>query len=235
MSKTRPTIHRPQPPRFEEDLEAKTLTVSSVVDEQRCSAFSLTNLDLVETEASELEIKECVFEGTDFANAQLNSLTLTDARIARCNLANLKTRGGGLVRVIVSDSRLTGIDWIEGSGRDVSFQGCRADLASLRFTRLERVEFIDCQLSQADFANARLKEVRFEGCDLAEADFSHAKLERCEFRGCQFDRLKGVTSLGGAAMEWTDIVGLAGALAAAVGIKVLDESEDGTGHQRELR
>ena len=87
---------------------------------------------------------------------------------------------------------------------------------------MERVTFEDCLLAQTDFLEARLRSVRFHSCELARADFRGAQLEHCEFRRCDLTELQGVESLRGAAMEWVDILGLAGALAATLGIEVLD-------------
>jgi uncharacterized protein YjbI with pentapeptide repeats len=98
-----------------------------------------------------------------------------------------------------------------------------AALAAFGFSRLARVTFDDCRLTQTSFLEARLEAVRFHACDLSGADFRGASLRSCEFRGCDLTRLDGVQSLRGAAMEWPDIVGMAGLRAAALGIETLDE------------
>jgi uncharacterized protein YjbI with pentapeptide repeats len=65
--------------------------------------------------------------------------------------------------------------------------------------------------------------VRFDGCDLTGADFTGVRIDRCELRGCTLDALAGAERLRDAAMPWADIVGHAGLLAAALGIRVLDD------------
>jgi uncharacterized protein YjbI with pentapeptide repeats len=104
----------------------------------------------------------------------------------------------------------------------VTIRGCRVDLASFRMCRLERVTFEDCLLAQSDFQETRMESVRFHGCDLSGADFSGARLRLCEFRQSKLAGLRGVESLRGAALEWPDIVELAGLWAAALGIEVLE-------------
>jgi uncharacterized protein YjbI with pentapeptide repeats len=118
---------------------------------------------------------------------------------------------------------LTGIDLPEATLRDVTIRGCRVDLASFGFCRLERVSFEDCLLAQTDFLEAELDSVRFHGCDLTRADFRGARLHRCELRRNDLTELQAVENLRGAAMEWADIVAMSGTLAAALGIKVLDQ------------
>ncbi len=45
---------------------------------------------------------------------------------------------------------------------------------------------------------------------------------QCEFRRSDLTGVQGTESLRGSAMEWADIVDMAGAWAAALGIEVLD-------------
>ncbi len=111
-----------------------------------------------------------------------------------------------------------------GRGHNVRspVSGSRIDLASFRFSRLVRVTFEDCLLAQTAFLDAQLDSVRFHRCDLSSADFRGAQVHRCEFRGNNLAGAEGIQSLRGAAMEWTDIIEMAGVWAAALGIEVLD-------------
>jgi uncharacterized protein YjbI with pentapeptide repeats len=86
--------------------------------------------------------------------------------------------------------------------------------------------FEDCVLTQTDFLEARLESVCFNGCDLSEADVRGARLAHCELRRCELTGLQGVESLRGAAMEWSDIIDMAGVWAKALGIEVLDPELD---------
>jgi uncharacterized protein YjbI with pentapeptide repeats len=152
----------------------------------------------------------------------LEHLRILDGVLSRCNLANVRARSAHAERVVIDSSRLTGIDFAEGALADVSFRDCRIDLAAFGFAVLKRVSFEDCVLTGTDFLEAQLEAVRFHGCDLREADMRGARMKQCELRGCELAGLQGVESLRGAAMEWSDIVGMAGVWAAALGIEVLD-------------
>jgi uncharacterized protein YjbI with pentapeptide repeats len=74
-----------------------------------------------------------------------------DCELSGCDLANLDARGATLFRVLVRSGRLTGLAVTEGTVRDASFRACRADLATVAGSTLERVSFDDCLLAQADF------------------------------------------------------------------------------------
>jgi hypothetical protein len=60
--------------------------------------------------------------------------------------------------------------------------------------------------------------VVFRDCRIDLASFAATDLH-----GCALDGVTGAASLRGAAMPWTDVVAAAGTLAAALGIRVLDD------------
>ena len=130
-----------------------------------------------------------------------------------------------LRRVVVTGARLTGVQWTRGRIADTVFRDCRIDLATFAGTTFERTTFDRCLRGQSDFREALLRSVRFDRCDLTEADLAGVRIDRCELRGCALDGVAGLERLRGAAMPWADVVGHAGLLAAALGIRVLDEDE----------
>ena len=67
--------------------------------------------------------------------------------------------------------------------------------------------------------------MRFDRCDLSDADLTAVRIDRCELRGCTLDGIAGLERLRGAAMPWADVVGNAGLLATALGIRILDAGE----------
>ena len=167
-------------------------------------------------------IDELRLDGASLAGGRHRGLTIRDCELRACDLSTLSAREGRLLRAELTGCRATGLDWPEGSVRDVTFRDCQLDLASFRFSALQRVVFEDCVLREADFAETRCESVRFDACDLTGASFERATLRRCELRGCTLEAVQGIEGLRGAAMEWADIVALAPALAAALGIRVLD-------------
>jgi uncharacterized protein YjbI with pentapeptide repeats len=156
-------------------------------------------------------------------SARLGRLGMLDCRVEQCDLAGLDASAASLVRVAVTGSRLTGLIAVEARLKDVDLRDCRMNLATLRDARLERVTFERCDLREADLQGARLHDVRFLGCDLSDALLGGADCSRVELRDCRYEGLRGVESLRGAALAWPDAMALAGQLAAALGIRVLDE------------
>ena len=169
----------------------------------------------------ECELHEVVFAPEDPAHrAHGRQLQLLDVVLDGCDLSNLRLRDGGLHRVAITRSRLLGFDLNGGRARDLSVHDSALGLASFADCGLEQVRFAGCDLREASFAGARLHNVEFVDCRMAGADFRQARLSRCALRGGTLDGVIGVASLRGLIMPWSDLIGSAGSLAAALGIEV---------------
>lgn len=148
---------------------------------------------------------------------------LLDATHEDVDWSNRREVRFSMRRVEVLRGRLTGAQLPEGTLMDVTFADCRADLVSFRFAKLERVVFRDCRLEEADFGGAHLESVTFERCPLVRGSFSGAKVKEVELRGCDLESVSGAAGLRGAAMPFGDTLANVLVLAAAAGIRVLDE------------
>ena len=65
--------------------------------------------------------------------------------------------------------------------------------------------------------------MRFVDCDLSRTDFRGARLQSCELRGVRLDGMAGVERLRGAALPMLDVIDNAATLAAALGLRLLDD------------
>jgi uncharacterized protein YjbI with pentapeptide repeats len=215
-----PIAPSPGPPELPAQLDRSE--IAALEHDAEFADVELAGSSLADQHANGVTFQTVKLAHVDLSGSRFEHLRILDGLLDGCNLANLHGRSASIKRVAIHGSRLTGIDLAEGALMDVAFQSCRIDLASFGFARLERVTFEDCLLAQTDFLEARLDGVRFHGCDLTRADFRGARLQGCEFRRNDLTELQGVESLSGAAMEWPDVLGMAGALAATLGIDVLD-------------
>ena len=175
--------------------------------------------------AEGVRFERCELARVDLTGARLPNLELRDSRLVDCSLANVFALRGDLVRTELRGCRLTGLDLAEVAGGVVLMRDCRADLASFRFAKLTRATFRGCLLARADFSGADLRGAVFEDCDLSGAELSGARLERATLAGCRLDGAGGIEALRGVRMAWPDIIELAGAFAARLGIEVLDDED----------
>jgi uncharacterized protein YjbI with pentapeptide repeats len=167
-------------------------------------------------------LREARLVDADAAGARVTGLDVADVLVERGDLANLVAPEAALRRVELSGVRLTGVQLTRARIADARFRDCRIDLATFAGTTFERVRFEGCRLAQTELRDALLRSVRFDHCDLTQADLTGVRIDGCELHGCTLDGLVGVERLRGAAMPWADVVGHAGLLAAALGIRVLE-------------
>jgi len=94
---------------------------------------------------------------------------------------------------------MTGANCDEGVFERCLFEETKVDLASFRFAKMAKCDFINCNLREIDFQGAEFAEVRFRNCDLSGAQFSQAKFKQVDLRssdiggiGFSLNSLKGL-------------------------------------------
>jgi uncharacterized protein YjbI with pentapeptide repeats len=182
--------------------------------------LAFTDTELAGRAAESVELSQCRFKGADLSGVGLQRAAVADCSFESSNLANLRAGRSSLIRSRLSVLRMTGFTWLDGVVKDVTFEECRLDLSSWRFTGFTSVVFANCNLARADFAGADLTGAQFLGCDLTGAQFSNAKMSGARFSGCTLIDIGGVTSWAGAVVRDQDLVALSYTLAAALGIRI---------------
>jgi Pentapeptide repeats (8 copies)/Pentapeptide repeats (9 copies) len=211
---------QPLTPDLPGELEAAVLPAHDLADGMVYEALAFAELDLSGGAATGAEFDQCRLHDVNFGRAKLRRCRITDTEIDRCDLANLRAIDCSLSRVSVRAARMTGLSWLDGQFRDVTFDQCRMDLASFRSTACDQVVFSGCRLEQADFGEADLRGARFERCDLTGAQFDQARMSGARFTGCQLAEITGVTSFRGATISSEDLFALTYLLAGALGITI---------------
>ena len=215
-------VRTPLAPRAPATLELAVSPDHDLTHEATLRRVGYLDIDLGEQEADAVSLEQCRFTRASLAGSVLDQATLTDCLVESSDWANLKATKSAMVRVKLATVRLTGLHWIDGALRDVTFVECRMDLATFRFTSFKVVSFIDCNLSRADFTGADLRGAQFTGCDLTGAQFAQANCAGARFARCDLSGVGTVTSLKGATITATDLVALSHTFAAALGITIED-------------
>ncbi|CAM5340153.1 pentapeptide repeat-containing protein [Streptomyces californicus] len=100
-------------------------------------------------------------------------------------------------------------------------RGGKIDYLNVRKARLEDVVFEGCVLSEPDFGDAHLVRVEFRDCVLKRADLSGVRLESVDLRAvAELDIARGVDRLAGAVISPPQLMELAPAFAAQIGVRV---------------
>jgi uncharacterized protein YjbI with pentapeptide repeats len=91
---------------------------------------------------------------------------------------------------------------------------------------LERVRFEGCDLARIELIDARLESVAFLSCDLTGGDVSRARTHHGRFVRSTIDGLLGAEALAGSTVDAAQVVPLALALCASLGIAIGDPDTD---------
>ncbi|MDX2395329.1 pentapeptide repeat-containing protein [Streptomyces sp. NPDC054904] len=135
--------------------------------------------------------------GTDLSEASLRDVELLDAR-----LGGVQLHGAVLERVLV--------------------RGGKIDYLNLRKARLKDVVFESCVLVEPDFGGAVMERVGFRDCTLRGADFSGVRMKDVDLRdAAELGIARGVDALAGAVISPAQLLDLAPALAAQLGLRVV--------------
>jgi uncharacterized protein YjbI with pentapeptide repeats len=126
------------------------------------------------------------------------------------------------------DIELSDLALAEARANGVTFHTTRlvnvdVSASQLDDLRLTQRALKGCNLANTQAQRAAATRVTVETSRLTGIDLREATLRDVTFRDCRSDLtgLEGIESLRGAAMEWSDIIEMTGALAAALGIEIL--------------
>ncbi|MBT2510930.1 pentapeptide repeat-containing protein [Streptomyces sp. ISL-98] len=186
------------------------------------------------------------YDGVEFRDLDLVGQEGRGARFMDCGLYGVALDETLLGRARFVDSVLDGVrgvgtDLAEASLRDVEVIDARLGGVQLHGASLERVLVRGGKIDYLNLRTAHLKDVVFDGCVLVEPDFGSARLERVEFRDCvlrgvdftgvtmrdvdlravaELEIARGVGRLAGAVISPAQLVDLASAFAAEMGVRV---------------
>ena len=168
--------------------------------------------------------------GATFLDCRLSSAVLADADLARTSW-----RGGALAGVRFVAGRLTRSSWRDTVLDDCALAGCELygavlrgvtirrgalDAVNLRGATLQDVLVEDTVLRDVDLGGATLTRVRFPGCRIERLDLTKATLAEVDLRGAEVDIARGFDRLAGTVVDVGQLMALAPALAAHLGLEV---------------
>ncbi|WP_344657636.1 pentapeptide repeat-containing protein [Catenulispora subtropica] len=164
---------------------------------------------------SQCLLTDVTLTGGEWSKTTFADVRLEDSRLLAPDLSASHWRDTEVVRGIAS-----GVQWHDADVRRVHFDQVKLDAVNLRGAALTDVVFTDCLLREADFGGTKLTRVRFPGCTFEDADFSRARLTDVDLRGARLHFKAGLDALRGATIDGGQLVELAPALAAHVGLRI---------------
>jgi uncharacterized protein YjbI with pentapeptide repeats len=214
----------PIPPDLPDELDALADAPADLRGAE-LRACRLRGLALAGGTAHDLHVIESRLDDADLAGAQVRGVRLRDAYVAGGSWANADAGSADMRRVELRDVRLTGMTLAGCALTDVTFAGCRLDLANVRFGQLVRVRFESCVMAEIDLQDAALESVVLSDCDLSGARLADATFTNSAIRRCRLAGLVNPERLRGVRMTVADALGAVDMVAAAAGIEL--EPADG--------
>ncbi|MET7369426.1 pentapeptide repeat-containing protein [Streptomyces sp. NPDC005566] len=196
--------------------EGEGLEPDGDYDGVRFERLDLTDASGPGARFMDCELQECALDRTELVRARFIDSVLTGVRGVGTDLA-----GASLRDVEIVDARLGGVQLHGAVLERVLVRGGKIDYLNLRTARLKDVVFEGCVLSEPDFGEAQLVRVEFRDCVLKRADFSAVRMDSVDLRTvAELDIARGVERLAGAVISPSQLMELAPAFAAQIGVRV---------------
>ncbi len=145
----------------------------------RMSQSRLVGVDLSDAVWRNVVVYGCRFERVDFSSARLLGVTLERCEFAGC--------------------RMTGVNLAKGTLKNVVFEDCRLDYATLTETRTTGpVGLANCNLTNAALTRCEFTKAVLAGCRLTELELDTCDLHGADLRGNELSGILGLFSLRGA-------------------------------------
>jgi uncharacterized protein YjbI with pentapeptide repeats len=171
--------------------------------------------NLAGTTFLEVHWDDAVLAGTDLTEARFVETRFSGLDEARLNAPTSAWREAELVASRIGAAELDGADL-----HAVLIADCRIGYLNLRQSTCRDLLVRDSQVDDLDLAGASVERARFERCRIGHLMLGSARLSGVDLRGSRVDRFSSVAGLAGAAIDAEQLVQLAPALAAHLGIEV---------------
>ncbi len=165
---------------------------------------------------------ECAVVDATLDDAHLEGSRWSESRWERVHGAGLALQEGSLADTTLDGCRLAAVSAWGASWRDVTVVGGKVDFLNLRGADLRDVTFVDCVVTELDLQEATVDGLTFEGCTLVAPEFGRGRYARFDLSGAQLHEPRGLAGLRGATLSRGQVIELADALAAELGIVVAD-------------
>jgi uncharacterized protein YjbI with pentapeptide repeats len=181
---------------------------------------SIAELTLTGPRAPGIRFVDCELRSVSLTDGDLDGSVWRTGRIANARWVGVSLRRSAWHHVVVETSALSGCDLSGSRFQGVRFVGVNLDAVNLRGSTLRDCEFVDCRLRDVELGAAAVTRTRFPGCTVQRLELREATLQDVDLRGATLDVAHGVDRLRGASVDPGQLIELAPALAAHLGLVV---------------
>jgi hypothetical protein len=134
------------------------------------------------------ELEARLLDGLDLEGNDASRLSLVESRLVSVDLTDVVLRNATLRDLVIEAGSWANVRAQNATLRRVRFERVRLTGADLGRASIEDATFADCRIDLASFRAAKLVRVRFERCRMDEVDFQAAGLSSCVFDDCALTR-----------------------------------------------
>ncbi len=146
--------------------------------------------------------------------------SVVDSVLEEVDVVGLSAAESGWWKVEVRQSRIGSAELYDSVLRNVHFVRCKLGYLNLRGAGLTDVAFTDCIIEDLDLMRATASRVSFPGTRIARLEVSGSKLTDVDLRGARLAGIGSLDGLRGATITIEQLLEIAPALAAGLGINV---------------
>ncbi|WP_328392936.1 pentapeptide repeat-containing protein [Nocardia sp. NBC_00416] len=204
---------------------ANLLEPAGAVDvegEYDCVRFD--DVDLTDPDARHTVFDQCAFQSVRWDGGSLRGARFSEVWLHGVRITGTEMSDAAWLDAEIVEGAWSGVEASRAELRRVVFHNCKLDSVNFRGAVLTKVRFVDCVLRHVDLGGAKLNEVDFPGSEISALVVRDARLTKVDFRGAEALRVAdGVGALRGAIVTPDQLLDLAPAFAASVGLLVEPE------------
>ena len=183
----------------------------------RYEQVELTDLDLRHSTFS-----ECAFTGCDLTGTDLTGAHLVESELSEVEAAHLTAPRSLWRHSTVARSRLGAVEAYEATLDGLVIADAKISYLNARSSTWKDVLVRGCVIDELDLVGAKLNRVRFEACQIRSLELSRTTCADVDLRSAELREIRGLAGLAGCTISPEQLYDLSGALAAHLGLTVID-------------
>lgn len=201
-------------------MTQRTPSAGPLEPEGDLELLEISDVDLAGQDARHARFDECLLRAVGLDGVRLDHAHLLDTRFEACHAGELHLVGATLTRVDLEGCRLGAVQAYDVEAAHLTLRGGKVDYLNLRGARLTDVLLEGCVLGELDLGGAEVRRLVVRDCRVGRLDVTRASLTDVDLRGADLAAVDGLAGLRGATISEEQLVELAPALAAHVGLTV---------------
>lgn len=185
----KPQRSREHPRQLPSVEESNPTAQKSILDCDSLEHTSIADLDLSGHKLPSLTGSNLLFHRVSFANCDIGSLRLVDARLVACDLSNTILRHFDATRVEFIDCKLIGLNALSARWQDVLLDHCDARFAQLSESRIRHSEIRSTQLREAALSRIEFEATQCIDVVLRQADLAGSSLTGIDLSSCNIEAI----------------------------------------------